>query len=271
MSHPPVLTPERIDAMLSIVAEVCLGSVVEAGQRQKAAADDEGFERCGRTLQMACRNLRQTIAMKQRHDREQDRRAAEAREAAGAAADAAETARKDAERRRSTRVEVRRAAVLGHFETLLWDEYEDDDAQALFDDLDERVGDLSHDPDFTETPLDALIQRLADDLGLNDEAEDVPPQAPPPQAPRSHRGGRRDHTEDAERSSLREPSASSAPSSAITAITAVESDGSAVPTAAGLPPPDPPPRPPPRPPDPELYIPPWERLKPGQSMRGGGW
>ena len=75
MEAPPVLTPERIDAMLSIMAEVCLESVVGAGQRQKAAADFEDFERCGRSLQRACRNLRQTIAMKQRHDREQERRA----------------------------------------------------------------------------------------------------------------------------------------------------------------------------------------------------
>ncbi|HEY0647334.1 hypothetical protein, partial [Phenylobacterium sp.] len=70
MTAPPVLTAERIDAMLSVMAEVCLESVVEAGQRQKAAEDFEAFERSGRTLQRACRNLRQTIAMKQRFDRE---------------------------------------------------------------------------------------------------------------------------------------------------------------------------------------------------------
>jgi hypothetical protein len=39
-----VLIAERIDAVLSVMAEVCLESVVEAGQRQKAAEDFEAFE-----------------------------------------------------------------------------------------------------------------------------------------------------------------------------------------------------------------------------------
>ena len=85
--------------MLSIMAEVCLEGVVEAGQRQKAAEDFEAFERGGRTLQWACRNLRQTIAMKQRHDREQERQADDGRKRA-------EVARKDAQRAHAEAVEL---------------------------------------------------------------------------------------------------------------------------------------------------------------------
>ena len=113
MDAPPVLTPERIDAMLSIMAEVCLDSVVEAGQRQKTADDLEAFDRGGRTLQRACRNLRQTIAMKQRHDREQERKAEDVRRVA-------QDVRKDAERVREEAITLRRAQVRRHFDRVLW-------------------------------------------------------------------------------------------------------------------------------------------------------
>jgi len=275
MDAPPVLTPERIDAMLSIMAEVCLETVVEAGQRQKAAEDDEAFDRCGRTLQRACRNLRQTIAMKQRHDREQDRKAEDGRKLA-------EASRKQAERARDEAVAHKQARVQRHFERLLWDEYEDDDAQERFEDLDERLDDLADEHDFLDTPTEALIQRLADEIGLGEEPADDPPEPPPapkpaapshvapgqdrktPQASSSNRGGRREGAEGAE------ISASSAQSSA---ISAVESDGSAAgaPPICETPPPDPLPGPPPDP-LPEPYIPPWEKLRPGQRMPGGtGW
>eukprot|EP01041_Mallomonas_annulata_P030372 gene30372-52495_t len=62
---PATLTPERIDAMLSGLAEVCFAGVVEAGDRLKAAEDAEAFERTSRALQTLSRNLRQTIALKQ--------------------------------------------------------------------------------------------------------------------------------------------------------------------------------------------------------------
>jgi len=255
MDAPPVLTPERIDAMLSIMAEVCLEAVVEAGQRQKTADDPEAFERSGRTLQRACRNLRQTIAMKQRHDREQDRKAEDGRRLVVAE-------REDAERGRRDAVARKRAAVRAHFDRVLWDEYEQDEALRLFDEVEDRLGDLAHDPDFLETSTPALIRRLADEIAetakaAEADAADHPPPPPPPAS--STRTGCEDGAERAE------PAESSAPS----AISAVEADGAAAegligePPAAEPPPPDPPPEP---------YIPPWERLRPGQIMPGGsGW
>jgi len=272
MDAPPVLTPERIDAMLSIMAEVCLESVVESGQRQKSAEDIEAFERGGRTLQRACRNLRQTIAMKQRHDREQDRKAEDGRRLA-------QDARKEIQRARNEATTIRRAQVRRHFDRVLWDEYEPDDVEDMLDVVHARLGDMVLDDDFLEAPIETLIQRLAEEIGVGQAPADDPPDPPPagapppkpagphaapgqgretPQASSSNRRGRRDGAERAE------ISASSAKTSA---ISAVESDGSAAAPPPAAPQPDPPPDPPPEP-----YVPPWERLGPGQRMPGGsGW
>jgi len=239
MQAPPVLTAERIDAMLSVMAEVCLESVVEAGQRQKTAADFEAFERCGRSLQRACRNLRQTIAMKQRHDREEAHKADAARQRV-------ETDRKDADRRRRYAVGRKRAAVQAHFDRILWDEYEQDDALQLGDDVEDRLADLAEDPDFLETPVETLIQRLADDIGLGAEPEAAAADAPPPP-----------------------PVDPPAPAAAPAGPPPELPPDPEPPDVLAEAPPDPPP--PPEPP-PEPYIPPWERLAPGQRMPGGsGW
>lgn len=47
---PATLTPQRIDAMLSGLAEVCFAGVNEAGDHLKAAEDAEAFERTSRAL-----------------------------------------------------------------------------------------------------------------------------------------------------------------------------------------------------------------------------
>jgi hypothetical protein len=238
---PPILTPERIDAMLSIMAEVCLDSVVEAGQRQKAAVDDEAFERAGRALQGACRNLRQTIAMKQRFDREEAAKAEMARKAA-------DGVRAEAEREHRSAVDRHHTRVRRHFERVLWNEYEPTDAQELFEDLDERLTDLAEQPGFLDTPTETLIQRLADDIGLNDEPD--PPADDPPQA------------------DIAEPAATEPPTVEAPAPLSEPLEADAAPPA----PPDPPPDPP-RPPDPPpTYAYPWEALRPGQFIPGGtGW
>ncbi|WP_430420627.1 hypothetical protein [Phenylobacterium sp.] len=278
MNAPPVLTPERIDAMLSIMAEVCLGSVVEAGQRQKAVPDDESFERSGRALNQACRNLRQTIALKQRFDREE---VAKTREAHAAA----EADRKAAERDRHARIEFKRKRVRRHLENLVWDEYDADDADAFCHEVDQRLSDLVYEDDFLDTPLEALIARLADDIGLNDEPETAEA-APEPEV---------SHTEPApeEPSPPSQPLAAGPPSLRDPPPAGV--DGERVGSGGVSSEPEgshPHPRPlpargrgepvtepavaqaaSPRPPDPpQPYIPPWERLRPGQRMPGGsGW
>ena len=246
-SAPPVLTPERIDAMLSRTAEVCMEAIDESEVRLKAAADEEAFERCGRTLSTACRNLRQTIAMKQRFDREQAGLAAERRRQAEDEREAAEGASRAA-------VIERRYRVLRHFERLLWNEYESDDAQETFDELDGRLAELSEADDFVATPIETLIARLTEEFELRTAGEttDVPAShsaeeaAPPPG----------DST--AEIAEVRRDACEAPTAPRVSAISAVQDDLS------------PEPEPPPRPPDPP-YLPPWER-NPHASIRGGsGW
>ena len=129
---PPVLTPERIDAMLSGLAEVCFAGVIAAGERMQAAVEPEAFERTARALQSLSRNLRQTIAMKHRFDRHQA-------EVAARAADAAQVAQ-------IIEAEAARDALSHHYARardrlgdLIWDEHEKDEAQALYDEVDEHL------------------------------------------------------------------------------------------------------------------------------------
>lgn len=249
--------------MLSILAEVCLESVVEAGRRQQAAPDDEGFERCGRSLQSAARSLRQTIAIKQRFDRGQARLADEARRRA-------ETIRQDAERAHQKALSTKRTAVRTRIERLVWDEYEQDDALDLEDEVCDRLEILAEDPGFLDTPLEDLVQRLADDIGLYDKADDEPspPQEPsPPCGERVGSGGV--SAEPPEEHPHPQPLLARARGEEVPEpVTAVESDGS-VTTAIDVEPMPPAPPPPPDPP-PQPYIPPWEQLRPGQRMPGGG-
>ena len=229
--HPaaPVLTPERIDAMLSGIAEVCFAGVTEAGDRLKAAPDVEAFERASRALQTVCRNLRQTIALKQRFDREQISLALEQRREA-------EVQHKEVQRVRRDTVGRHHDRVRSHFEDLLWHEYEEDDAQEIFERLDERLGDLSEDGAFLETPVETLIARLSEEFGVGASGDPVEDEA--------------------------------APETAVLEIAAAPPD-LAEPDPAEPDPPFQPPDPPPEPP----YIPPWDRPpRPGAVRRNdSGW
>lgn len=252
MDAPPVLTAERIDAMLSIMAEVCLESVVESGRRQKDAPDAEAFERGGRTLQRACRNLRQTIALKQRFDRDQAAKAEGARKVVQAE-------RAEAERVYRHRVDRRKAELERHFERVLWDEYEPSDAQELFEELTTRVKDAGFEDDFLEAPVEALIARFSDEIGV---ATNGPPTPGPAAKPHST-------SEDAEASAKIAETPRLRALSETSATSAVERG------ACGAHGPQPmataeAPAPTARPPPDEGYIPPWERLRPGQRMPGGG-
>ena len=229
--HPaaPVLTPERIDAMLSGIAEVCFAGVTEAGDRLKAAPDVEAFERASRALQTVCRNLRQTIALKQRFDREQISLALEQRREA-------EVQRKEVQHIHRDTVGRHHDRVRSHFADLLWNEYEEDDAQEIFERLDERLGDLSEDGAFLETPVETLIARLSEEFGVGASGDTVEDEA--------------------------------APETAVLEIAAAPPD-LAEPDPAEPDPPFQPPDPPPEPP----YIPPWDRPpRPGAVRRNdSGW
>ncbi|WP_293900089.1 hypothetical protein [Phenylobacterium sp.] len=238
--HPAVLTPERIDAMLSCTAEICMAGVEEAGARLKAAPDAEAFERTGRTLNTVCRNLRQIIAMKLRFDREQAGIAVERRHAA-------EVEHQDAERVRNTAVIRHRGQVRRHFQRVLWAEYEPDDAQEVFNDLDDRLGDLAEDAAFLDTPIEILIARLAEELDLVPAEAGAPEDeaAAPPVPAMAEEASAPDEETPAE---APDPVETIPPPSL-----------EAAPPPEPAPPDPPPPDPPPPEPPPEPYLMPWER------------
>jgi hypothetical protein len=195
--------------------------------------------------------------LKQRYDRELAALAAEVRRGA-------EAERKDAEREHGEATWRHRVRVRGHFERVLWDEYEDDDAQEIFDDVDERLGELSGDAIFLETPVETLITRLTHEFGIGARLA-TEPSADDGEAAGDEANG--DEANGAPAEAEPEPAfaeeAEPAPRAAAPEVQAA----AVLPLSDALPEPPPEPEPPPRPPDP--YIPPWERLRPGQFFPGG--
>ena len=111
---------------------------------------------------------------------------------------------------------------------LIWDEHEADEAQALYDEVDEHLDAMGEqDPErFLQTSLDDLVAEVSETFAIGafrPEAEDEP--EPEPEPPRSI----------------------------------------AAPPVAEVPPPPPDIEPDP---PPEPYIPPWEKLRPGQVWPG---
>ena len=169
---PPVFTPERMDAVFSLMAETGVVGLQKVGARLEAAETDEAVERQTRALQTVGRYLRQTIALKLRFDREQAEAEARRRQVA-------ETERQDAKQVRDAAVAKRREQVRSRFRDLLWDEYEHDDACEMLDGAGYRFDTLAEDdPEFLDIPLETLVAQIADHLGMNeDEVEEQEPEA----------------------------------------------------------------------------------------------
>ena len=91
-------------------------------------------------------------------------------------------AREDAAKQRKDTVKHRRAQVETTLGRLIWDEYEQDEAEALEGVLSERLDAEELAGSFLEEPLDAQIERIRLSIGLvavePDPAEEAPP-APP--------------------------------------------------------------------------------------------
>ena len=164
----------------------------------------------------------------------------------------------------------KRTEVLTRVERLIWDEYDKDDAEELSEEANWRLADLSLADDFLDTPLETLIQRLADDIGLGRSADEPDREA----RLASPSGGKRPDGEaewpkgGVALCETGTPAATSPPPSATRPCGASRRFPPEGETAAAEP--EPPPRPPDPPPE-EPYVPPWERLRPGQYMRDSGW
>lgn len=143
--------------MLSAAAEIALAHLEQAGVWSRAADNIEAFERAGRALQTAGRNLRQTIALKQRFDRDELGLVPERRREA-------EVARKQALRDRAEAAEDHRFKVLQHFEQVLWREYEPCDWEPVYDCLNDRLEELGDGDDVLATSVEDLVARFRDEF-----------------------------------------------------------------------------------------------------------
>jgi len=149
------------------VLEAGLEAVHKVRQRLQAADTDEAVERMVRSLQTAGRYVRQTIAMKQRFDRDQARLMVELRKAA-------EVARQEDERARTASVAKHRARARRHLWDVLWNEheYEQDDAYEIFRDVGAALDKLAIDDDaFPDTPVATLVARLLAEFDLPSPAD----------------------------------------------------------------------------------------------------
>jgi len=206
--------------------------------------DDDKAMNLARSYQRMARSYRQTLIVQARLRRELK---AEARQDEGEA----KAERQAAERARDAALGCHRQRVRRHFERVLWNEYEHDDAQEILNDVDERLFEISGDGGFLDTPAEALIARLTEEFGIGAGAREADDEEPP-----SHAGGDENH--DAPVAAADDPASAAPPP----------------PPEPEPPEPEPPPRPPDPPPDPPPapYLPPWEQLRPGQRFPGGtGW
>jgi hypothetical protein len=157
---------DDIDAqvLLADAARLSHAAMAEAHKRMMAAGDAEAFERCGRAFQRECRNLRQTLALRDRLARET---AAEAK--AERAASAAALKERAATVRREAADQVRR---------ILWTEYERPDwTGAVVGDIKTQLGEL---PDETvaEASPTVLARQLLAGIGLERPAGAAPLRRP---------------------------------------------------------------------------------------------
>lgn len=166
---PPPLTPEHIDSLFALLAEAGAVGLRKVRARMEAAETDEAVERMGRSLQAVGRYLRQTLALKLRFDREQASLATERRREA-------EVEHQETQRVHDAAVVRKRKQVCGHFERVLWNEYEHDDAKEFFDGVQHCLDDLAEDGEILDTPLETLILRVADQLGLLDNDDEDEPE-----------------------------------------------------------------------------------------------
>ena len=271
MSDATPIDAAPIDEALSGLSELAACDLRLAKRfcaRIEACGDDEDDKamNLARSYQRMARSYRQTLVVQARLRRELK---------AEAKADAVDVqaARKAAHAAREAAAWSHRTRVRQHFERVLWDEYEDDDAEAIFNDIEERLADLAGDDGFLDMPVATLIARLTEEFGIGagaDEADEAEPPPPPGAAREAEESPVSDAEETAPIGLSAEPVLGPAEGRTRGPSGRVPPEGEpADPPAAAPPEPDPPPRPPDPPPEP--YIPPWERNPHARYPGGSGW
>ena len=148
-------TAEMTERRGRILAELSeRGLTLARALHERALAAETTAEACelGLAFHRISRSLRQTLALEARLERDQRRQDHE---------DRAETARQDQARVYRRRTQVRLAV-----ERVIWNEAEGEEAERLFDDLDDVLEEEVLADGFADSPLDAHIARLCAEFGL---------------------------------------------------------------------------------------------------------
>jgi hypothetical protein len=155
---------ERQGRVLAELAELGLGMARRLAARAEVAETDAAAEGLALAFHRISRSVRLTLALEVRLDRERRQGARETR--------------KDVARAAETRKEQVRHALGRAIET------EADEAERLWDALEERLDEEALYDAFTAAPLETCIARLRADLGLpaNDPGCSTDPITPRPQA-----------------------------------------------------------------------------------------
>lgn len=143
---------ERHGRVLAELSELALSLARHLHERALSAEAPEEAARLGGAFHAVSRSARQSLALEARLERDRRRRDQEDR------AEAAREAR--------VRVHTRRAQLRAAVERLIWTESEGEEAERLLDDLDDFLDETALYDDFTETPVEAHIQRIGAELGL---------------------------------------------------------------------------------------------------------
>jgi hypothetical protein len=143
---------ERQDRILAELSELGLtlarglhGRALAAGTAEEAQVLSLAFHRISRSV-------RQTLALESKLERERRRLDLEDR--------------RDVERRVETEVSHRKAQIRLAVERAVWTEAEGLEAERLLDDLDDLLEERAFGDGFLDGPVETLIARIQDDLGL---------------------------------------------------------------------------------------------------------
>jgi hypothetical protein len=142
-----------------------------------AAETPEETANLARAFHGVARSVRQTLALEARLARDAQRQDREYRD------EAEQQARREraaAERLAQAPINDRKNRISSALERAVWSEYEDDEAESLFDDVYGRLCDEAETPDFLRQPIDDQIARLCAEFDLT-----PPPRRPPPPNPES--------------------------------------------------------------------------------------
>ena len=142
-----------------------------------AAETPEETATLARAFHGVARSVRQTLALEARLARDAQRQAREDREAAE---QQAREERAAAERLAQAPINDRKNRISSALSRAVWSEYEDDEAESLFDDVYGRLCDEAETPDFLHQAIDDQIARLCAEFGL--AAPERRPSPPEPQA-----------------------------------------------------------------------------------------